>query len=54
MATVTVKSTFPDGETLVVQVSGKTTYPDAVAELRATAVSTYTEIHRVRIPVEEP
>lgn len=38
MARVTVSYVFTDGETILVTVKGKRSYPDAMAELRATAV----------------
>lgn len=38
MARVTISYTFADGETIYVTASGKRSYPDAMAELRATAV----------------
>ena len=43
MATITVKSVFPDGETLTIQATGKTTYPDALSELKHTALDAYSE-----------
>lgn len=54
MATVTVKSTFPDGEVLLVQVAGKTSYPQALAELERTALDAYAEAFAmVRCAVDE-
>lgn len=38
MARVTVSYVFADGETIQVSVTGKRSYPDAIAELRAAAV----------------
>lgn len=38
MARVTISYTFADGETIYVTASGKRSYPDAMAELRATTV----------------
>lgn len=38
MARVTVSYTFADGEQIFVTVTGKRSYPDAIAELRAQAV----------------
>lgn len=43
MATVTVKSTFTDGEELLIQVRGGSTYPDSLSELRATAIGLYAD-----------
>ena len=38
MARVTVSYEFADGETIHVTATGKASYPDVMAELRATAV----------------
>ena len=38
MARVTVTYVFTDGETIHVTAAGKRSYPDAMSELRATAV----------------
>jgi hypothetical protein len=43
MASVTIKSTYPDGEELLVQVRGGVAYPQALAELKLTAVAAYTD-----------
>ena len=56
MARVTVSYEFADGETIQVSASGKRSYPDAMAELRATAVKglrdTLAEVFVIQHPVE--
>ena len=56
MARVTVTYVFADGERIHVHVTGKRSYPDAIAELRATAVKGLHEALeglRVNEPAEE-
>lgn len=43
MARVVISYVFADGEQMQVSVSGRRTYPDALAELRKTAAEAFTE-----------
>ena len=53
MARVVVSYVFADGDQVQVAASGKTTYPDALAQLRAEAIKGLTEcVQSLRTAVE--
>ncbi len=43
MAKVTITRRWPDGDVLRIAVAAATSYPDALAEARATALAAYAE-----------
>lgn len=43
MAKVLIQRVFPDGDSLTVQINAETSYPDALAEAKATAIAAFTE-----------
>lgn len=53
MPHIVVSAVFEDGDQLQVRVTGKTTYPDALAQMRAEAITAFREAHAVtRVPLE--
>ena len=44
MASCTIRYEFADGGAIAVCVEGRTTYPQALAEIKHTAVETYREV----------
>ena len=54
MASVKIRYTFLDGETIDVKVKVKASYPDAVAEARANAIATARDLHALtRVPQDD-
>jgi hypothetical protein len=54
MARVTVSYEFADGERIFITAAGKRSYPDAMAELRATAVKGLHDALREIFDVQAP
>ena len=52
MASVTIKTDFTDGETLLIKVCGKTTYPDALSEMKAAALDAYDKALHTRLTAQ--
>ena len=55
MARVVISFVFADGDQLQVAVTGKTTYPDALAQMKAEAVAGFRDIasHMLQAPAED-
>lgn len=43
MATVVIQRCFPDGDVLTIRVKARTSYPDALAEAKRTALDMFAE-----------
>ena len=52
MASVTIKTDFTDGETLLIQVCGKPCFPDAINELKAAALDAYEKALHTRLTAQ--
>lgn len=44
MASVQIAQQWEDGTTTIITVTGKTSFPQALAELRATAIAAFTDV----------
>lgn len=49
MATVMIQRVWPDGDALLISIKAATSYPDALAEAKATAIAAFTEAHGVML-----
>ena len=52
MASVTIKTDFTDGETLLIQVCGKSSYPDALDQMKAAALDAYEQALHTRLTAQ--